>query len=92
MVEDHRRTASEPKTQTATALTFLLERSIVTTEVRRNYPTSIDVHLDATNEYHALRKGALGSRRRALTSLSAPSANAEVVLMAIEVTCDDVQA
>lgn len=51
-----------PVTQAATALAFLLERGIVTTERRRNYPATIDVHLDGMTEYHALRDGATGSR------------------------------
>ena len=45
-----------PMTQVATALAFLLERGIVTVEHRRNYPATIDVHLDAMTEYHALRE------------------------------------
>jgi len=45
-----------PVTQTAVALAFLLERGIVTTERRRNYPATGDVHLDAMTEYHALRE------------------------------------
>jgi len=45
-----------PITQAATALAFLLERGIVTVEHRRNYPATIDVHLDAMTEYHALRE------------------------------------
>lgn len=45
-----------PVTQAATALAFLLERGIVTTERRKNYPATIDVHLDGMTEYHALRE------------------------------------
>ena len=45
-----------PMTQVATALAFLLERGIVTVEHRRNFPATIDVHLDAMTEYHALRE------------------------------------
>ncbi|HED53829.1 MAG TPA: hypothetical protein ENJ00_06470 [Phycisphaerales bacterium] len=45
-----------PITQVATALAFLLERGIVTVEHRRNFPATIDVHLDAMTEYHALRE------------------------------------
>jgi hypothetical protein len=48
-----------PITQVATALAFLLERGIVAVESRRNFPATIDVHLDAMTEYHALHeKGA----------------------------------
>jgi len=60
-VESLAEAAQIPVTQAATALAFLLERGIVTTERRRNYPASIDVHLDAMTEYHALREGAPGS-------------------------------
>ena len=49
-----------PITQVATALAFLLERGIVTVENRRNYPATIDVHLDAMTEYHALREEGSG--------------------------------
>ncbi|MBX3323123.1 MAG: hypothetical protein KF757_09060 [Phycisphaeraceae bacterium] len=45
----------EPVTQVATALAFLLERGIVERIGKLNYPASIDVHLDAMTEYHALR-------------------------------------
>ena len=48
--------AQIPVTQAATALAFLLERGIVTTERRRNFPATIDVYLDAMTEYHALRE------------------------------------
>ena len=47
-----------PVTQAATAMAFLLERGIITAECRRNYPATIDVHLDGMTEYHALPKGA----------------------------------
>ena len=47
--------AQIPVTQAATALAFLLERGIVATERRRNFPATTDVHLDAMTEYHALR-------------------------------------
>ncbi len=43
-------------TQVATAIAFLLERGIIAVESRRNYPATIDVHLDAMTEYHALRE------------------------------------
>ena len=49
-----------PITQVATALAFLLERGIVTVEHRRNFPATIDVHLDAMTEYHALREKMTG--------------------------------
>ena len=49
-----------PMTQVATALAFLLERGIATTENRRNYPATIDVYLDAMTEYHALREKMTG--------------------------------
>jgi len=45
-----------PMTQVATALAFLLERGIIEAHARRNYPATIDVHLDAMTEYHALRE------------------------------------
>ena len=45
-----------PMTQVATALAFLLERGIIEVHGRRNYPATIDVHLDAMTEYHALRE------------------------------------
>ena len=45
-----------PVTQAATALAFLIERGIVETANRRNYPATIDAHLDAMTEYHALRE------------------------------------
>jgi hypothetical protein len=48
--------AQIPVTQAATALAFLLERGIVTTERRRNFPATIDVYLDGMTEYHALRE------------------------------------
>ncbi|MEQ8850156.1 MAG: hypothetical protein RIB32_00060 [Phycisphaerales bacterium] len=48
--------AQIPVTQAATALAFLLERGIVTTERRRNFPATTDVHLDGMTEYHALRE------------------------------------
>ena len=48
--------AQIPVTQAASALAFLLERGIVTTERRRIYPATIDVHPDAMTEYHALRE------------------------------------
>jgi len=60
-VETLAEAAQIPVTQAATALAFLLERGIVTTEHRRNYPASIDVHLDGMAEYHALLEGAPGS-------------------------------
>lgn len=47
-----------PTTQVATALAFLLERGIIEVHGRRNYPATIDVHLDAMTEYHALRENA----------------------------------
>ena len=49
-----------PITQVATALAFLLERGIVEVHGRRNYPATIDVHLDAMTEYHALREKITG--------------------------------
>jgi len=45
-----------PITQAATALAFLIERGLVETSARRNHPATIDVHLDAMTEYHALRE------------------------------------
>ncbi len=48
--------AQIPVTHAATALAFLLERGIVTTERRRNFPATTDVHLDGMTEYHALRE------------------------------------
>lgn len=45
-----------PVTQVATALAFLLERGIVTTERRRNFPATPEVYLDGMTEYHALRE------------------------------------
>ncbi len=45
-----------PSSQVATALAFLKERGIVTTEAKRNYAASDDAHLDAMTEYHALRE------------------------------------
>ena len=45
-----------PITQVATALAFLLERGIVEVHSRRNYPATVDVHLDAMTEYHAMRE------------------------------------
>ncbi|MCC5786903.1 MAG: hypothetical protein JJU33_09400 [Phycisphaerales bacterium] len=48
--------AQIPVTQAATALAFLLERGIVTTERRRNFPATIDVLLDGMAEYFALRE------------------------------------
>ena len=45
-----------PITQVATALAFLLERGIIEVHGRRNFPATIDVHLDAMTEYHALRE------------------------------------
>jgi len=45
-----------PITQVATALAFLLERGIIEVHNRRDYPATIDVHLDAMTEYHALRE------------------------------------
>ena len=46
----------EPVTQAATALAFLLERGIVERIGRLNFSASIDVHIDAMTEYHALRE------------------------------------
>ena len=60
-VETLSQAAQIPVTQAATALAFLLERGIVATERKRNYPEAIDVHLDAMTEYHALREGSSGS-------------------------------
>lgn len=45
-----------PMTQVATALAFLLERGIIEVRARRNFPATIDVHLDTMTEYHALRE------------------------------------
>jgi len=55
-VETIAKAIDAPITQVATAMAFLLERGIVTVEHRRNYPATIDVHLDAMTEYHALRE------------------------------------
>ena len=60
-VETLSRAAQIPMTQAATALAFLLERGIITTERKRNYPATVDVHLDAMTEYHALREESPGS-------------------------------
>jgi hypothetical protein len=46
----------EPVTQAATALAFLIERGIVERVGRLNFSASIDVHIDAMTEYHALRE------------------------------------
>ena len=43
-----------PFTQTAVALAFLKERSIVETRYRKNYAATRSVHLDAMTEFHAL--------------------------------------
>ncbi len=45
-----------PSSQVATAVAFLKDRGIVTTEAKRNYAASGDAHLDAMTEYHALRE------------------------------------
>ena len=60
-VETLAEAAQIPVTQAATALAFLLERGIVATENRRNFPQTIDVHLDGMTEYHALREGSPAS-------------------------------
>ena len=56
--EELARQTGQPSTQVFTALALLYDRGIIeTTRGRRKVPASIDVHLDAMIEYHALAEG-----------------------------------